>query len=519
MADTTHPQEAETYKKERAALNAVLASRSFLHAPGLSRMLSYLCERYFLGQTDAIKEYSIAVDALGRGDDFQPSKDSIVRVQASRLRAHLRRFYQEEGADFRMRIELPETGYTPQFVRQAAGRAESPPAETPPELEPPSGTVPETRRGLRWPGVWIAAALLTVAAFGSLIGWHQVASGPARKAKVVSGTDASGAQPAVPAGPGVRILPGFSGQQYIDQLGAVWLGDRYFTGGTTFTRPEHPITRTPDPAIYRSGRQGEFRYDIPLAAGTYELDLHFAEIFFGQALSPTTGEAERWINVTANGTALLSRFDVLSDAGGPNLADERVFKDISPAADGYLHLAFGSLRGGALLNGLEILPSEPGRARPIRILAGTRFFSDRDGNLWRPNRYVLGGNGMNLPNPATGASDPGIYASQRWGAMTYTIPVPPGTYNLTLRFAEPYFGAPAVTAISPLGARLFDVYCNGSTLLKDFDIYREAGGTNRQVDRTFKGLRPNSQGKLAISFVPVKTYPCVNAIEVVDASR
>ena len=432
MADTAHPQQAETNREERAALKAVLASRLFSHAPSLSRMLSYLCEQCFLGQADGIKEYNIAVDALGRDSDFQPSKDSIVRVQATRLRAHLRRFYQEEGAELPIRIELAETGYAPQFVRQATGGAEAP-------REPGlSGEILRgTGRGRQWRGVWIAAALLAVAAaFGALIGRHQTVSTAARVNKALSGKDAAGAQPAASANPGVRILSGFSGQQYIDQLDHAWLGDRYFTGGATFTRPEHPISRTPDPAIYRSGRQGEFRYDIPLAAGTYELHLHFAEVFFGQAFSPTTGESERWFNVTANGTALLSRFDILSDAGGPNLADERVFKDVSPAADGYLHLAFTSLRGGALLNGLETLPSESGRARPIRMVAGPRFFSDRDGMLWSPDRYVLGGNSMRLSKPAAGTSDPGIYASQRWGAMAYTIPVPPGTYNLTLRFTE-----------------------------------------------------------------------------------
>jgi len=61
---------------------------------------------------------------------------------------------------------------------------------------------------------------------------------------------------------------------------------------------------------------------------------------------------------------------------------------------------------------------------------------------------------------------------------------------------------------------LFDVYCNGVALLKNFDIYSAAGGSDRAIDRTFPGLEPNAQDKFVISFVPVRNYACVNALEV-----
>ena len=51
-------------------------------------------------------------------------------------------------------------------------------------------------------------------------------------------------------------------------------------------------------------------------------------------------------------------------------------------------------------------------------------------------------------------------------------------------------------------------------LLKNFDIYKEAGGSDLALDRTFTGLQPNAQDKFVISFVPVRNYACVNAIEV-----
>jgi hypothetical protein len=67
-----------------------------------------------------------------------------------------------------------------------------------------------------------------------------------------------------------------------------------------------------------------------------------------------------------------------------------------------------------------------------------------------------------------------------------------------------------------VGRRVFDVWCNGVTLLRDFDIAKDAGGPQKGIRKTFHGLKPNAQGKLLFTFVPVKDYACLNAIEVVD---
>jgi hypothetical protein len=69
-----------------------------------------------------------------------------------------------------------------------------------------------------------------------------------------------------------------------------------------------------------------------------------------------------------------------------------------------------------------------------------------------------------------------------------------------------------------LGSREFDVFCNGIALLRDFDIYKEAGGGHVLL-KTFHGLKPNAQGKFVLSFVPVRNYATVDAIEVADESR
>ena len=75
-----------------------------------------------------------------------------------------------------------------------------------------------------------------------------------------------------------------------------------------------------------------------------------------------------------NGQMLLERFDVIADAGGSNIADVRVFKNVTPAPDGHLHLKFESTSNYIpMLTALEIEPAPPGKINPIRIAARGEF--------------------------------------------------------------------------------------------------------------------------------------------------
>jgi hypothetical protein len=107
-------------EEERAELEAVLASESFSRAPALSRLLTYVCGQYLAGRGEFLKEYTVGIEALGRGPNFDPDHDSVVRVMATRLRKRLAAYYAEEGAGHKLRIQLPESGYSPKFVRNPA---------------------------------------------------------------------------------------------------------------------------------------------------------------------------------------------------------------------------------------------------------------------------------------------------------------------------------------------------------------------------------------------------------------
>src|SRR5664279_1703715 len=99
------------YQAQRAELQTVLESRSFTRAPRLAHLLSYLCERLFAGDACRIKEYSIGVEVFLRGSSFDQDADSIVRVEANRLRKRLAEYYAGEGASHRLQITIPVGQY------------------------------------------------------------------------------------------------------------------------------------------------------------------------------------------------------------------------------------------------------------------------------------------------------------------------------------------------------------------------------------------------------------------------
>jgi hypothetical protein len=89
---------------------------------------------------------------------------------------------------------------------------------------------------------------------------------------------------------------------------------------------------------------GDFRYDIPLEPASYELSLYFSERVFGPGNPAGRGEVSRLFDVLLNGETLLDDFDILADAGRPDAPTVKAFRGVSPAADGFAHLEFRSVK-------------------------------------------------------------------------------------------------------------------------------------------------------------------------------
>lgn len=312
------------------------------------------------------------------------------------------------------------------------------------------------------------------------------------------------------------MLAGYHGFPFIDRQGHTWNADAYYTGGRSMgIPPERFIEGEPAHRFLKAQRSGIFHYDMPVRQGAYELHLYFAEIQYGAGNPLGGGEGSRVFPISINGATRISQFDPLAEAGAPNRLHERVFKDVSPAADGEVHIQLGSQGSPALLDALEILPSAPGRIRPIRIVAQDSPVTDADGRVWSADEYSYGGTLVLRRNGVSTAGQSALYDGERYGNFSYRIPLAPGNYRVTLHFAETWFGTPEPGLPAP-GSRLFNVFGNGVALLRNFDIYKEAGGIKRSIDEVFEGLEPNAQGMLLLEFVPLKNYAEVNAIEVVE---
>jgi len=117
-------QPAGNFIEEREELERVLSHPEISRSTSLVRFLSFICNKYFEGQTDDIREYSIAVEALGRKESsFDSHIDPIVRVTARSLRKKLRELYETDWRDHPLQIVLPLGHYVPEFVRPDAAGA------------------------------------------------------------------------------------------------------------------------------------------------------------------------------------------------------------------------------------------------------------------------------------------------------------------------------------------------------------------------------------------------------------
>jgi hypothetical protein len=95
-------------------LVGILASKTFAKAFRQRQLLSWIVNRWLERRGDQLDPYTIATAVFRRGTGFDPSIDPIVRVEASRLRRHLQKYYSGEGSGSSLRIELPSRTYTPQ---------------------------------------------------------------------------------------------------------------------------------------------------------------------------------------------------------------------------------------------------------------------------------------------------------------------------------------------------------------------------------------------------------------------
>ncbi len=190
---------------------------------------------------------------------------------------------------------------------------------------------------------------------------------------VASGcTEAALAQPAVITVEGsttagaLRLNAG--GGSYTTPDGRPFSEDQYATGGSTFAvSAETSIAGTDADELYQTERYGEFTYNLPVSNGTYQVILHFAEIYWGY-LSEGSGAGARQFNVDMEGERKLTDYDIFSKAGGAATAVQETFA--VSVTDGTLTIDF--VKGSADLpkvSAIEVVPAAATTTSAARIAA------------------------------------------------------------------------------------------------------------------------------------------------------
>ena len=117
------PSLTETPSPEsiREQLRKIVSSRSLIQSRRLVRFLSFIVERALEGKGDQLSEYLIGLEVYERRSSFDPQIDTIVRSEVRRLRLKLRQYYETDGANDPILIEVPKGAYAPVFHERERG--------------------------------------------------------------------------------------------------------------------------------------------------------------------------------------------------------------------------------------------------------------------------------------------------------------------------------------------------------------------------------------------------------------
>ncbi len=386
-------------------------------------------------------------------------------------------------------------------------------------------------------------------------------AGPTASA-TATGTRTPTPSPTASATPfvGLAIRVNTGDGAYVDLAGNLWQADQAYVaggwgyvGGQTY-QVTRPIAGTEDDTLYQSERFNLTGYRFTVPNGRYQVTLRFAELYH-------TSVGRRVFDVKLEGQTVLWDLDVFKLAGGRDIALDYTFGvDVS---DGQLAIDFVAKKDAPKVNAIAVVAVPPPTSTPtptptntatptatrtftptatftvtptptrtstftvtptnsptftpsptpvydVAVNLGGGVYTDGSGKAWQADRaWSAGGWGWvdgftyQVTRPIAGTDDDPLYQSERFGLSEYRFDVPPGTYQVTLKFAEIYAWAPL--------QRVFDVRIEGDPVLTGLDIFALVG-PDTAYDRTFSVMV--TDGQLTITFSVTAGQAKVNAIRV-----
>lgn len=119
-----------TVEQVRSEAEKIMQTGPLARVNRARKLFHYIVDQTLGGNSKRLKQYSIATEALGRGTDFDPDTDPIVRLEASKLRRALDDYYLRSGSSDPVRISIPKGSYVPVFelLDGESGEAKAEPA-------------------------------------------------------------------------------------------------------------------------------------------------------------------------------------------------------------------------------------------------------------------------------------------------------------------------------------------------------------------------------------------------------
>lgn len=211
---------------------------------------------------------------------------------------------------------------------------------------------------------------------------------------------------------GTTVRINVNGPAFTDSSNLVWEADatnKYFSGGIGFTNCPRSIANTVEDPLFCTYRYWTTiptlpatNYAIPVANGSYQVTLFFAETHFNAA-------AKRVFDITLEGNTVRTNYDIFAAAGGMDIATNLTFT--VTVSDAMLNIAFRNKANNPLVNAIQILPSAPAPSTPpstptpptsaptavasaVRInVAGGEYFDPNTYNVWMADQYIVGSQG------------------------------------------------------------------------------------------------------------------------------
>ena len=144
-------------------IERILATGPFQKSVRLPDLLRYMAERSIHGHPEDLTEHRIGSAVFGKPASYSPTEDSSVRVHVRQLRLKLHEYFDSEGRNSEIVVEIPKGAYTPVFrtVR----------SEKPEVLAPVIASLP-LKNGV-WKSRWIAWAVACVMTLAAVFFWYR----------------------------------------------------------------------------------------------------------------------------------------------------------------------------------------------------------------------------------------------------------------------------------------------------------------------------------------------------------